>query len=65
MSDPDKDPISDADLRTQLIEARDRIRRELEILQAPSSIGGGADNRSVIAELQAELAQIQQALANR
>ncbi len=65
MSDPDEDPISDADLRAQLIEARDRIRRELEILQAPSSIGGGADNRSVIAELQAELAQIQDALANR
>ena len=64
MSDPDEDPISDADLRAQLMEARDRIRRELEILQAPSSIGGGADNRSVIAELQAELAQIQQALAN-
>ena len=52
-------------IREQLIEARDKIRRELEILYAPSSIGGGADNRSVIAELQAELAQIEEALANR
>lgn len=56
---------SDRELREELMEARDKIRRELEILYAPSSIGGGADNRSVIAELQAELAQIEEALANR
>jgi hypothetical protein len=51
-------------LRAELIEARDRLRRELEILQAPSSIGGGADNAGVIAALEDELRQIEQALAN-
>jgi hypothetical protein len=56
---------NDEPLRPQLIEARDRIRRELEILMSPSSIGGGADSRSVIAALEQELAQIEDALANR
>ena len=60
MSDLDDEP-----LREQLMEARDRIRRELEILYAPSSIGGGADSRSVITALQSELAEIEAALANR
>jgi hypothetical protein len=56
---------SDESLRQQLTEARDKIRRELEILLTPSSIGGGGDDRGVIAELEAELAQIEEALANR
>jgi hypothetical protein len=56
---------SDEPLREQLTQARDRIRRELEILMSPSSIGGGADSRSVIAALEQELAQIEAALANR
>jgi hypothetical protein len=56
---------SDEALRQQLTEARDKIRRELEILLTPSSIGGGSDDRGVIAELEAELAQIEEALANR
>lgn len=56
---------SDESLRQQLTEARDKIRRELEILLTPSSIGGGADDRGVIAELEAELTQIEEALANR
>jgi hypothetical protein len=55
---------SDKSIREQLIEARDKIRRELEILRSPSSIGGGADNRSVIAALESELGQIEQELAN-
>jgi hypothetical protein len=56
---------NDEPLRAQLMEARDRIRRELEILISPSSIGGGADSRSVIAALECELAEIEAALANR
>jgi hypothetical protein len=56
---------SDEPLREQLTQARDRIRRELEILMSPSSIGGGADSRSVIAALEQELAEIEAALANR
>jgi hypothetical protein len=56
---------NDEPLREQLMDARDRIRRELEILRSPSSIGGGADSRSVVAALQSELAEIEAALANR
>jgi hypothetical protein len=56
---------NEAPLNEQLMEARDRIRRELEILIAPSSIGGGADSRSVIVALESELAEIEAALANR
>ena len=55
----------DKPIRPQLIEARDRIRRELEILAAPSSIGGSPSNGDVIAELQKELGEIEAALANR
>jgi hypothetical protein len=51
-------------LREQLDDAIAAIQRELEILIAPSSIGGGADNRSVIAELEAELAQLKAARAD-
>ncbi len=56
---------SDRDLRRELIEARDKIRRELEILISPTNVGGGADNREVIAQLEAELRQIEAVLANR
>jgi hypothetical protein len=55
----------DKPLREQLVEARDRIRRELEVLMSPSTIGGGADSRSVIAALETELREIEDALANR
>jgi hypothetical protein len=55
---------SDRPLREQLDEAIDRVRRELEILSSPSSIGGGADNRSVIADLEAEYLQLREARAN-
>jgi hypothetical protein len=55
---------SEKPLREQLAEAIDKVRRELEILQTPSSIGGGADDRSVIAELEAEYRQLVEARAN-
>lgn len=51
-------------LRQELTEAIDKVRRELEILQAPSSIGGPPDNGSVIAELEDELRRLQQAKAD-
>jgi hypothetical protein len=51
----------DRPLREQLDEAMARVRRDLEILRSPSSIGGGADNRSVIADLEAEYAQLREA----
>ena len=61
----DDDDLDDADLHQQLVEARDKLRRELEILTSPTTIGGGADNREAIALLRAELRQIEAALANR
>ncbi len=56
---------SDREMRDDLTAARDTIRHQLEVLISPSTIGGGADNREVIAELEAELAQIESALAER
>lgn len=55
---------TDQSLRAQLIEARDKVRRELEILSAPSTIGGGSDDRSVVAALETELSQLEEALGN-
>ena len=54
---------SEKPLRAQLDDAIDRVRRELEILESPSSIGGGADSRSVVAALQTELKELQDARA--
>ena len=54
---------SDGPLRAELNEAIDRVRRQLEILRSPSSIGGGADNREVIAELEAELHGLEESRA--
>ena len=51
-------------LREQLHDAIDRVRRELEILESPSSIGGGADSRSVVADLRAELKALEEVLAD-
>ncbi len=50
-------------LREQLTEAIDRVRRELEILESPSSIGGKPDDEGVVADLQKELRQLEDALA--
>jgi hypothetical protein len=63
--DYDDETLDDRELKAQLVEARDKLRRELEILISPTNVGGGADNREAIALLQAELRQIEDALANR
>jgi hypothetical protein len=55
---------TDKPLRQQLDEAMAKVARELEILQSPSSIGGGSDDRQVIAELQAEYAALKDARAH-
>ena len=49
-------------LRDQLIEARDRVRHQLETL-APGSAYGTPDNRGVMAELEKELAELEEAIA--
>lgn len=56
---------TDKPLTEQLMDARDKIRRELEILLTPSSIGGGSDDSGVIAALEKELREIEEQLANR
>jgi len=66
MSDEyDDEELDAADLHEQLIEARDKLRREIEILISPTNVGEGADNREAIALLRAELRQIEAVLANR
>ncbi len=54
---------SEKPLREQLDEAIQRVSRELEILESPSSIGGGADNRGVVAALRSELLELRRARA--
>ena len=54
---------SEKELRAELNEAIDKVRRELEILLAPSSIGGPPDNRGVIADLESELQGLLEARA--
>ena len=54
-------------LRAELIQARDKLRRQIEILQStatPIGIAGIPDNRSLIATLDDELREIEDALAN-
>jgi hypothetical protein len=54
---------SEQPLRAQLDAAIDKVRRELEILQSPTTVGGGADNREVIAQLEAEYRELREARA--
>ncbi len=54
----------DTPLREQIAQAMAKIERELEILQGPSTIGGPADNREVIAQLQAEYQALKEARAH-
>ena len=52
---------SEKPLREQLDEAIVKVSRELEILRFPTSVGGGADNRQAIAELETELEALKEA----
>ncbi len=51
-------------LRDQLVEARDKLRRQLDLLNGPPAGNRShwGDNGAVIADLEAELAEIEQAL---
>jgi hypothetical protein len=55
---------SEKPIREELTEAINKVRRELEILQAPSSIGGPPDNGSVVADLEKELQRLLEARAD-
>jgi hypothetical protein len=51
-------------LYEELTEAIDKVRRELEILRQPSSIGGPPDSGSVVADLEKELKRLLEARAD-
>lgn len=51
-------------LKQQITEAMVAISRQLEILRAGPNLGGPDDNGALIAELEAEYRELQQARAN-
>ncbi len=51
-------------LRQQMADAIENIRNQLDLLRSGPSIGGPLDNRSVIADLEAELVALQIARGN-
>lgn len=55
---------SDLPLRQQMTEAMERIREQLELLRSGPTIGGALDDRSVIADLEAEYAALKAARAD-
>ena len=54
-------PSSDVPTREQLTDAMDKIRHQLDVLRSGPTIGGWSDDRSVIAELEAEYEGLRQA----
>lgn len=54
---------SERPLREQMSEAMDKIRKQLERLRAGPTVGGPSDDRSVIADLEAEFQALEEARA--
>lgn len=57
-------PESAKQLREQMTEAMQKIRHQLDILNSGPTIGGPFDDRSVIADLEAEYQALEQARAS-
>ena len=57
MSDPAKP------LREQMTEAMEKIRQQVEILRSGPTMGGPSDDRSLLAELEAEYQALKEARA--
>ena len=55
---------SDKPLREQMTEAMEKIQAQLERLRAGPTIGGHSDDRSVIADLEAEYQGLKEARAS-
>ena len=55
---------SDKPLREQMTDAMERIREQLELLRSGPTIGGALDDRSVIADLEAEFEALKEARSN-
>jgi len=54
---------SEKPLREQMTDAMERIRQQLELLREGPTIGGPSDDRSVIADLEAEYRALKEARA--
>jgi hypothetical protein len=51
-------------LRQQLTDAMEKIRQQLEILRAGPTMGGPSDDRTLIADLEAEYRALEEARGN-
>jgi hypothetical protein len=56
-------PHSEKPLREQMTEAMENIRQQLELLRSGPTMGGPSDDRSVIADLEAEFEALKAAKA--
>jgi hypothetical protein len=55
---------SDKPLREQMTDAMEKIREQLDLLRSGPTIGGPLDDRSVIADLEAEYEALKEARSN-
>jgi hypothetical protein len=55
---------SEKPLREQMADAMEKIRQQLEILRSGPTMGEPSDDRTLIAELEAEFRALQEARAN-
>jgi hypothetical protein len=55
---------SEKPLRQQLTDAMEKIRQQLEILRAGPTMGGPSDDRTLIADLEAEYRALDEARGN-
>lgn len=55
---------SDKPLREQMTDAMERISEQLDLLRSGPTIGGPLDDRSVIADLEAEYQSLKEARAD-
>ena len=51
-------------LRQQMTEAMEKIREQVDLLRSGPSLGGPLDNRSVVADLEAEYLALKKARAD-
>ena len=55
---------SEKPLREQMTDAMEKIRQQVEILRTGPTMGGASDDRSLIADLEAEFQALKEARAN-
>ena len=55
---------SEKPLREQMTDAMEKIRHQVEFLRSGPTMGGASDDRSLIADLEAEFQALKEARAN-